>query len=49
MSCDNILVGHLEAVRCLVYMRDIDYLVSGGFDMAIKVWQVARAKIKMTI
>lgn len=42
-------MGHVEPIRALVYMRDLDFLASGSMDMSIKIWAVGRAKLKMTI
>lgn len=49
MSCESLLVGHLEPVRALIYMKDLDYLASGSMDMSIKIWAAGRAKLKNTM
>lgn len=49
MICESILVGHVESIMALVYLRDVDYLASGSTDTSIKIWQAGRAKLKMTI
>ena len=40
LNCELMLVGHLEPVRCLIYLPDVDYLGSGSFDYRIKVWNL---------
>lgn len=36
----NLLQGHVEAVTCLLYIKEAEILVSGGNDNMIRLWDV---------
>ncbi|CAD8112600.1 unnamed protein product [Paramecium sonneborni] len=49
MVCESVLVGHLQPVKALVYLKDLEYLASGSLDSTIKIWTSNRPKLKLTI
>ncbi|CAK57453.1 unnamed protein product (macronuclear) [Paramecium tetraurelia] len=49
MICESVLVGHLQPVKSLIYLKDLEYLASGSLDSTIKIWTTNRAKLKLTI
>lgn len=40
--CSTQFVGHLDVIRSICYIPDLDYLVSGGKDKMIKIWNLGR-------
>ena len=36
-----ILKGHNDPVKCIAFMEEAGVLLSGGFDMYIKVWSLS--------
>ena len=41
-------LGHSDRVKCLDYSKDGDYIISGGDDDVIKLWQVANGQMVRT-
>lgn len=33
-------VGHIDVIRSLCYIPDLDYLASGGKDLSIRIWNL---------
>lgn len=40
--CRNVLVGHLNVVKSLVYLKEFHLLASGGVDMVIRTWNISK-------
>ncbi|CAK60903.1 unnamed protein product (macronuclear) [Paramecium tetraurelia] len=49
MICESVLVGHLQPVKALVYLKDLEQLASGSLDSTIKIWTTNRPKLKLTM
>ena len=32
--------GHQIAVKCLAYVDELEYIISGGFDNRIRIWNL---------
>ena len=45
LNCEIMLVGHIEAVRCLIYLPDLNYMASGGYDCKVKVWNLSSGNL----
>lgn len=45
MICIYSLAGHVDAIKSLVVLSNIDGLASAGYDCKIKVWGLNEKKI----
>ena len=38
MTLDFTLIGHLDTVRSVIYAKKFEFIISGGADYRVKVW-----------
>ncbi len=42
-------VGHQDVIRSLYFIGDLDYLASGGKDLSIRIWNINKGKLQVTL